>query len=73
MRNIVYGIQGMTCQGCVNSVKRALASLSGVIDVSVDLDTNRAYVTYDNDKIGPDALKRRIEDAGYEAEAVESK
>ena len=38
-------VQGMTCDGCVNSVKRALSRVPGVKSVDVDLKSGRAVIT----------------------------
>ncbi|WP_149536700.1 heavy metal translocating P-type ATPase [Siccirubricoccus phaeus] len=58
------GIEGMSCASCVGRVERALKRLPGVSDVSVNLATERARVTF----IGaPDtaAVARAAEEAGY--------
>ncbi|MDP1576737.1 MAG: heavy metal translocating P-type ATPase, partial [Cypionkella sp.] len=57
-------IEGMTCASCVARVERALKSVSGVTDASVNLATERAHVI---GKADPAALIRAIEDAGYDA------
>jgi copper chaperone len=59
-------VQGMTCGGCVNSVKRALGNIAGVTQADVDLASGRVSVDYDDGKTSPAALKDAIEDAGYD-------
>ena len=54
----------MTCASCVARVERALKSVSGVTNASVNLATERAHVIGQAD---PAALIRAIEDAGYDA------
>lgn len=66
MANVVMTVQGMTCGGCVNSVKRALGSVAGVNQADVDLSSGRVSVDYDDGKTSPAALKGAIEDAGYD-------
>lgn len=39
-------VTGMTCQGCVGRVRDALKSVSGAVDVFVDLESKRATVVY---------------------------
>ncbi|WP_420604031.1 heavy-metal-associated domain-containing protein [Flagellimonas sp.] len=39
-----YSITGMTCEGCVVSVKDKLARVNGVKDVDVDLETSMAHI-----------------------------
>ena len=40
-----YHIQGMTCNGCKDSVTRAFQSLEGVHQVHVDLEKGTALLT----------------------------
>ncbi|MEM9650341.1 MAG: heavy-metal-associated domain-containing protein, partial [Bacteroidota bacterium] len=43
-----YTIKGMTCQGCVASVKEKLLSIDGVKAVSIDLEKARAAIQMDS-------------------------
>jgi copper ion binding protein len=63
-----FHIDGMTCQGCVASVTRALKTLSGVTDVTVSLNDKRATVQYDDTQTTPAALIAAIEDAGFDVQ-----
>jgi copper chaperone len=67
MQTVELKVQGMDCQGCVQSVTRMLNGVPGVAQVEVSLDPQRARVTYDPAKSGPAELKRAIERAGYKA------
>jgi copper chaperone len=62
----IIPIQGMTCGGCVNSVKRALAALPGVSGVEVDLASGQARVTHDERQAPLDALRAAVVQAGFE-------
>lgn len=57
-------VEGMTCEGCEESVRNALTAVSGVTSVSVDHSADSATVEGSTD-IG--ALVAAVEDAGYEA------
>ena len=57
-------IKGMSCQHCVGSVKKALEDISGISQVSVDLDTDEA--TFVNDGISRDEIKKAISKIGFE-------
>ncbi|WP_286839383.1 MULTISPECIES: heavy metal translocating P-type ATPase [unclassified Acidiphilium] len=63
------GIDGLTCASCVGRVEKALARLPGVVDVSVNLATERAHVTVAQPPEGdpPDAgaMIQAIERGGY--------
>ena len=65
MENVRFGIEGMSCQGCVASVTRVLKAVPGVADVSVTLEPPAANVAYDATRTEAAALKAAIEDAGY--------
>lgn len=60
-------IQGMTCGGCVNSVKRALA-LPGVNETVVSLEKGQATVDFDPARISSDQLKTAVREAGYDVQ-----
>jgi len=66
METTVIPVKGMTCMGCVSSVKRVLGAVPGVGGADVSLDKAQAEVLYDPAKTGPDALKAAITDAGYD-------
>lgn len=66
METAIINIKGMTCMGCVNSVKRVLLAVSGVDKVDVTLNPGQARVQYDPAAAAPARIKAAIEDAGYE-------
>ncbi|KQR69353.1 ATPase [Rhizobium sp. Leaf384] len=57
-------VEGMSCASCVARVEKALAAVPGVIEVSVNLATERATVTHAAD-LAPTAMVAAIEAAGY--------
>ena len=61
---IDLAIEGMTCASCVSRVERALKSVPGVTEATVNLATERAHVTGQADAA---ALIRAIDSAGYDA------
>ena len=67
MQTIELKVEGMDCQGCVQSVTRMLNGMPGVGRVEVSLEKALARVTYDPAKSGPEQFKRAIERAGYKA------
>lgn len=66
MESATIQVQGMTCQGCVNSVTRALKSVQGVQSADVSLEKNQATVTYADGQTSVSDLKQAVEDAGYD-------
>lgn len=63
----VINVEGMTCGGCVKSVDSAVSQLQGVQSVDVDLEGNKASVTYDASTLAVEAIVEAIEDAGFDA------
>ena len=71
MQTLTLNISGMTCDGCVKSVTKVLEALDGVAKAEVSLNNADATITYDADKIQTTALIGAVEDAGFDAAAVE--
>ena len=61
-------VDGMTCQNCVRHVTEAIAGVSGVSSVSVDLDSATATVDTDG-ALDLAAVTAAVEDAGYAVRA----
>lgn len=59
-------VTGMTCGGCVASVKRVLTALPGVRSVEVSLDAAQARVVHDAAATPVAALRAAVEAAGFE-------
>jgi copper chaperone len=60
---ITLDVEGMTCQGCVNSVKAAVARVDPAARVTVDLAAGRVAIEATTP---PAAFERAIEAAGYD-------
>jgi len=63
MTTTVLKIEGMSCQHCVMRVKKALDGTNGIVGTSVEIGS--ASVSYDEAKIGKEAIVSAIEKAGY--------
>jgi len=62
---VLLPIQGMTCASCVNKVQKALSSVKGVVQASVNFATERASVEYIPEEVSIRDLKKAVEEAGY--------
>ena len=67
MQEIVIGVGGMSCQGCVKNVTGVLQALPGVERVEVSLEAGQATIAFDPEKVGQEQFKAAIEDAGFDA------
>lgn len=61
----VVKIQGMSCQHCVASVKKALEALRGVSQVQVDLEKGEARFSL-AEGASMEQVYRAIQEAGYQ-------
>jgi Cu+-exporting ATPase len=59
-------VGGMMCATCVETIETALRALPGVVTATVNLGTEKAYVTYNPSLTGTGDMKKAIEDAGYQ-------
>jgi len=64
-------IQGMTCAACVNRIEKKLKDLSGVLDVSVNLATEKGFVRYVIGSVAIEDMVAEVEGIGYKAYAKE--
>jgi len=62
---IEFRVSGMTCEGCLGTVRRSLESLPGVGALSIDLETGHASVSFDESRVGEEALFAAVRGAGY--------
>ncbi len=65
VREVTFGVTGMTCASCVGRVERALEKVPGVLEASVNLATEKATVGYIAGEVEPRELERAVEGAGY--------
>lgn len=58
-------IVGMHCANCAVTIEKSVKKLEGVIDASVNLATEKAYVTFDPNLVAISDIEKAIEEAGY--------
>jgi len=63
-------ITGMTCASCVNTVEKGLKEVDGVSDVSVNLMTENAAITFDPTTTNIEELILAVEKSGYKARRI---
>ena len=62
----ILNVEGMSCNHCVASVRKALEGLDGVREADVSLDDKKARVELEKD-LADEALVKAVEDAGFSA------
>jgi|Deesub1362B_J571_1020462.scaffolds.fasta_scaffold00010_23 Cu+-exporting ATPase len=65
-----FRVKGMTCASCVAAVEKALKGLFGVLQVNVNLATERASLVYIPTLTGFNEFREAVKSQGYEAEAI---
>ncbi len=69
MKSLELSIDGMSCGHCVARVEKALRKVDGVTVGEVKI--GYAKVFYDPERANVAGLRAAIDDAGYEARAIE--
>lgn len=62
---VTISVNGMTCEGCENAVKKSIRSLEGIAEVTASHKDSVAIVKYDKTLATEDAIEKKIADAGY--------
>ncbi|OYY93155.1 MAG: hypothetical protein B7Y41_12575 [Hydrogenophilales bacterium 28-61-23] len=65
MNTLTLTVTGMSCMGCVNSVKNLVGALPGVTQVEVDLASGRVEIKHDPAQTETSDIRAAIEDGGY--------
>ncbi len=64
-------VGGMTCVMCAGAIEKAVSAIEGVTNVSVNLGSEKAEVTYNPRMASPSDMRRAIEEAGYRYLGIE--
>ncbi|HID65365.1 MAG TPA: copper chaperone [Aquificaceae bacterium] len=64
MKEIELKIEGMSCMHCVNTVKKALSEIDGVLEVEVSLEKRTARVKLDKE-VPFETLREAVQQWGY--------
>ena len=67
MREEQYEISGMHCAACSASVERVTRRIDGVERSDVNLTTGIMTIVYDEEKVAPELIIKKIEKAGFGA------
>lgn len=65
-------IHGITCSSCISTIEKTVMQLPGVEGASVNLANEKADITYNRNLTSIPAVKKAIEDAGYEVSEISS-
>lgn len=65
MNTFTLKVTGMSCMGCVNSVKNLVGALPGIAGIDIDLASGRVEISHDPALVDVVAIRAAIEDGGY--------
>lgn len=68
--SVEMSVSGMTCMGCVETVRSSIAQLQGIDTVSVSLDSARAIVTFKPQMTDTVSIRKAVELNGYKITSV---
>ncbi len=60
-----FTVKGMTCQGCVNTVKNVIKNIDGVEESNVELKTGEATIKYNPNKTNPKSIEGKFDELPY--------
>jgi copper chaperone len=64
-KKAIFKVDGMSCMGCVNAVKNAIHSVSGIIRDEVSLDEGKAVVEFDDNQISVEEIEKALKETPY--------
>lgn len=72
VESVEIPVTGMSCGSCVSRIERALETLPGMVEVSVNLATQKAFVRYLPGSVSLPRLHHAIREAGYEPQEADA-
>ena len=65
-KTVTIGIEGMTCNSCVQLIEKTVGAVDGIIKITVSLDKKEAVIVYNFNTLTDEGVKNAIEDTGFE-------
>ncbi|MDU1442973.1 MAG: heavy metal translocating P-type ATPase [Clostridium cochlearium] len=65
MKKEIFNVEGMTCAACAKAVERSSKKLDGVQEASVNFASEKLNITFDENKLNKEDIKKAVEKAGY--------
>ncbi|WP_304943342.1 heavy metal translocating P-type ATPase [Vallitalea guaymasensis] len=70
-KKVVIPIEGMHCAACAKTIETGVNKLDGILDVSINVLANKAYIKYDVKKVRLSEIKKAIIKAGFTPKEIE--
>jgi len=66
----VLNVPDISCEHCERTITNALAPISGVRTVNVDIPGKQVHVDYDESQVSVDTMKDVLQEEDYPVESV---
>ena len=66
MVDVTFAVDGMVCEGCVDSIQKALKLHDGVGSARASLEEANVHIAYDSSTVDLDTLTGTIQEAGFD-------
>ncbi len=73
LQKVIIPIRGISCASCISTIEKAVNSLEGVSNATVNMATEKTAVDYNPSITRLSEIKKAIIDAGYEPLDIEQK
>ena len=70
MKNIILGIEGMTCSACSNGLEKYLNKQNGIIEASVNLVMANVTIYYDENILNQEKIEKYVKQAGFKSTGI---
>ncbi len=67
MMQKIFKISGMNCISCAKIIEYGLVEEDGIKSVSVNFDSKKAFLEFDQSETNPEKIKDAIKSLGYKA------
>ncbi len=64
-KKITFSVEGMSCAACSQAVENTLADTDGISEASVNINTEKATISYNPESIGFVDLEEIVDKSGY--------
>ena len=64
-KTVIVGIEGMTCNSCVQLIQNTVGAVDGIVKITVSLDKKEAVIVYNSSTLTDEDVKNAIEDTGF--------
>jgi copper chaperone CopZ len=63
-----FHVPEIHCDGCVATIRKSVSALTGIAAVGAEVEKRLISVDYDEGQTSPNAIRERIERAGFDVE-----